>query len=46
MNKYFDNPYTKDSIKEKLLKLQQNNKNINDFFGDFFYLIIKNKIDK
>ena len=46
MNEYFDDLYMKDSIKNKLLKFWQNNKDINNFFKDFFCLTVKDKIDK
>ena len=46
INKYFNNLYVKDSVKNKLLKLWQNNKNINNFLRDFFHLAVKDEIDK
>ena len=46
MNKYFNNLYVKDSVRDELLKLWQNNKDINNFFGDFFCLATKGEIDK
>ena len=46
MNKYFNNLYIKDNIKDKLLKFWQNNKDINDFLEDFFCLITENKINE
>ena len=46
MNKYFDNLYMKDSIKNELLKFWQNNKDINNFIRDFFCLAVKGEIDE
>ena len=46
MNKYFDNLYIKDSVRDELLKLWQNNKNINDFLRNFFYLAVEGEINK
>ena len=46
MNKYFDDLYMKDNTKNKLLKFWQNNKDINNFFRNFFYLAAEDKVDE
>ena len=46
INEYFDDLYVKDSVKDELLKLWQNNKDINDFLRDFFCLIAESKVNK
>ena len=46
MNENFDDLYAKDSAKDELLKLWQNNKDINDFLGDFFCLTAEDKVDE
>ena len=46
MNEYFDDPYAKDSARDELLKLWQNNKDINDFLGDFFRLAAEGEVDE
>ena len=46
MNKYFNDLYMKNNVKNELLKFWQNNKDINNFLEDFFCLTIKDKIDK
>ena len=46
MNEYFDDLYAKDSARNELLKLWQNNKDINDFLGDFFCLTAEGEVDE